>query len=516
MKCSIFAPSRLGVFALRTVSPALTIALTLGFAGAEVTLAELPAPTMASPFVAVDLSIGETQEVTLTNHQKISVKLMDVQDYRDSLRGAVRRSEVKVEVAGQAVTLGSATYHLPVTVGNVQIDCPITKGYVARANKLTSHMDAWGLEKDARLRLWPANEPVIDVKTFMYPARQAWFATNTQFSNEPSYVDGGEKSGTGGIYYHYGLDMGGAEGLVDVVAATAGLVVSVGTEKLPGYDGTPVAPRYDVVYLLDDRGWFYRYSHLHTIAPNVKLGQRVRMGDAIGILGKEGGSGGWSHLHFDISGKQPSSKWGIIDGYAFLWEANLRERQPKLIAVARPHHFVSLGEKVLLDGSRSWSAAGKIAKFEWTCTDGQTGNGPTLERTYSKPGIYSEILKITDAAGLVDYDFAFVDVVDGAHPEQIPPSIHPAYAPTQGIKPGNSIKFLVRTFGTTDGEETWEFGDGTPKVIVHSDGNVAIHAKDGYAITTHKYEKPGVYLAKVERTDRRGFTAVGRLKVVVE
>ena len=78
----------------------------------------------------------------------------------------------------------------------------------------------------------------------MYPARQAWFATCTQMSNEPSYVDGGEKPGmTGGIYYHYGLDIGGAEGLVDVVAATDGLVVSVGTERLPGYDGTPVAPR---------------------------------------------------------------------------------------------------------------------------------------------------------------------------------------------------------------------------------------------------------------------------------
>jgi murein DD-endopeptidase MepM/ murein hydrolase activator NlpD len=377
-------------------------------------------------------------------------------------------------------------------------------------------MDAWGLEKDARLRLWPAEGPLIDVNTFMYPARQRWFATNTQMANEPSHVDGGEKPGTGGIYYHYGLDMGGAEGLVNVVAATDGLVVSVGTERLPGYEGTPVAPRYDVVYLLDDRGWFYRYSHLHTIAANVKLGQRVGMGDAIGLLGKEGGSGGWSHLHFDISGRQPSGKWGIIDGYAFLWEANLHERQPKLIAVARPHHFVSVGESVVLDGGKSWSAMGKIAKFEWTCTDGQTACGEKFERTYAKPGIYSEILKITDAAGLVDYDFAFVDVVDRDHPEQIPPSIHPAFAPTQGIKPGGQIKFLVRTFNTTDGEETWDFGDGTPKVVVHSDGNVKIHAPDGYAVTTHKYDKPGIYLARVERTDRRGLTAVGRLKVVVE
>ena len=177
---------------------------------------------------------------------------------------------------------------------------------------------------------------------------------------------------------------------------------------------------------------------------------------------------------------------------------------------------MATGEQVVLDGSRSWSAEGRIARFEWTCTDGQTAAGPTLQRTYSQPGIYSEILKITDAAGQIDYDFAFVNVVDRAHPEQLPPSIHPAYAPTLGIKPGQSIKFLVRTFRTTDGEETWDFGDGSPPVTVHSDGNVAIHAKDGYAVTTHAFEKPGVYLVRVQRADRHGFTATGRLKVLVE
>jgi murein DD-endopeptidase MepM/ murein hydrolase activator NlpD len=478
--------------------------------------AEVPTPSLPSPFVAIDLNIGESQNVTLPSGQQVAVKLLDLKDHRDSLRGAVRRSEVKVEVAGQQVTLGSATYHLPITISNVQIDCPITRGYVERSRKTSANLDAWGLEKDARLRLWPANTPLIDTKTFIYPAKQAWFATNTQFANEPSYVDGGEKPGNASIYYHYGLDMGGAEGLIDVIAATDGLIVSVGDDRLPGYDGTPIAPRYDVVYLLDDRGWFYRYSHLHTIAPSVKLGQRIKMGDAIGLLGKEGGSGGWSHLHFDVSGRQPSGKWGIIDGYAFLWEANLRERKPKLIAVARPHHFVATGEKVTLDGSRSWSASGRITSYEWTCTDGQKATGPKFERTYSKPGIYSEILKITDAAGQIDYDFAFVDVVDPAHPEQLPPSIHPSYAPTMGIKPGQQIKFLVRTFGTTDGEETWDFGDGGPTTVTHSDGNVAIHAKDGYAITTHAYEKPGFYLVRVERTNRHGLTAVGRMKVVVE
>jgi murein DD-endopeptidase MepM/ murein hydrolase activator NlpD len=328
-------------------------------------------------------------------------------------------------------------------------------------------------------------------------------------------VDGGEDPLVKQIYYHYGLDMGGAEGMVDVVAATDGLVVSSGRAVLPGYDDTPVAPRYDVVYVLDARGWYYRYSHLQTIDPDVKPGARVQMGRRIGLLGKEGGSGGWSHLHFDISGRQPSGKWGIIEGYAFLWEAYLREHQPKLLAVARPHYLATVGEKVVLDGSRSWSAAGKIAAHEWTFTDGKTAAGALVERTYMKPGVYSEVLKVTDGAGRIDYDFAVVNVVDKAHPEQLPPSIHAVYSPTFGVQPGDPVTFLVRTFRTTDGKETWDFGDGSQKVTVQSDGNVVKLARDGYARTVHRFEKPGQYVVRVERTDRRGFTAITHVQVRV-
>lgn len=480
-------------------------------------LAQLPQPTLPSPFVAVDLTIGESQEITLGNGSKATVKLLDLKEQTDSLRGAVRRAEVKVAVNGQEVSLVSANYRLPVTVGNVQVDCPITAGYNGRTRIIGSGRTPWSLEKDARLRLWPAGAPLIDPATFVYPAKQAWFASATQMANEPTYVDGGERPGmTGNVYYHYGLGIGGAEGLVDVIAATDGLVVSVGTDVLPGFDNTPVAPRYDVVYLLDERGWFYRYSHLFAMAPGLKPGQRVRMKQSIGVLGKEGGSGGWSHLHFDISSRQPSGKWGITDGYALLWEANVRERQPKIIAVARPHHFVATGEPVTLDGSRSWSAGGKIATYKWTCTDGQTADGPELTRTYGQPGVYSEILQVTDSSGNIDYDFAIVNVVDLQRPDLLPPSIHASFAPTMGIKAGDPVAFLVRAFRTTDGEETWNFGDGTSQERVKSDGNVKQLAKDGYAQTVHRFEKPGTYLVRVQRTNNHGFTATGRLKVVVE
>jgi murein DD-endopeptidase MepM/ murein hydrolase activator NlpD len=463
----------------------------------------------------VDLNLGEAQDVKLADGKTVTVRLLDLRESRDDLRNAVRTAEVTVAVGGARVALVSANYRLPATVAGVQIDCPVTKGYRQNNSNGVAGENPWALEKDARLRLWPAGAPLLEPGTFLYPLRQRWFASATQMANEPVYVDGGENPAVRQIYYHYGLDMGGAEGLAEVVSATDGLVVSSGKAVLTGHDDSPAKPRYDVVYVLDSRGWYYRYSHLHTIDPDVKPGARLKMGQRLGLLGKEGGSGGWSHLHFDISGRQPSAKWGIIEGYAFLWEAYLREHRPPLLAVARPHHLAAVGAKVVLDGTRSWSATGKVASHDWTFTDGTTAPGATVERTYAQPGVYSEVLKVTDGAGHADYDFAIVHVLDREHPEQLPPSIHAAYAPTFGLRPADPVTFLVRTFRTTDGTETWDFGDGSPKVEVRSDGNVVQLAKDGYARTVHRYEKPGHYLVRVQRTDRHGFTAVAHLQVRV-
>jgi murein DD-endopeptidase MepM/ murein hydrolase activator NlpD len=482
-------------------------------------LADLPQPTLVPLHRTVDLNVGESHDIELVNGKKVTVRLLELQESRDELRDAVRKAEVKVEVGGQQLSLVSANYRLPVTVAGVQIDCPITKGYKRNNSNGVAGADPWGLDKDARFRLWPAGSPWINPGTFIYPAKQRWFASGTHMANEPCHVDGGEDPKVKQIYYHYGLDIGGAEGLVEVVAATDGLVVSRGNDVLSGYGNTPVNRRYDVVYLLDERGWFYRYSHLHTIHSAIKPGARVKMGQQIGILGKEGGSGGWSHLHFDISGRQPSGNWGIIEGYAFLWEAYLHQYRPKLLAVARPHQIAAIGQQVVLDGARSWSAAGEIATYDWTFTDGKTATGPLVKRTYDRPGVYSEVLRVTDPAGQIDYDFAVVNVMGNQGPDQLAPSIHAVYAPTFGIQPGDPVTFLVRSFRatdrTTDGKETWEFGDGSPHVTVQSDGNAVKLAKDGYARTVHRFEKPGHYIVRVERTDHRGLTAIGHVHVRV-
>jgi murein DD-endopeptidase MepM/ murein hydrolase activator NlpD len=88
---------------------------------------------------------------------------------------------------------------------------------------------------------------------------------------------------------------------------------------------------------------------LYSIDPDIKPGVRIKAQQPVGIQGKEGGSGGWSHLHFEIQGLQPSGRWGTAEDYAFLWEAYQHEYHPDLIVVARPHHVAWAGNTVARD-----------------------------------------------------------------------------------------------------------------------------------------------------------------------
>ena len=472
--------------------------------------------TVAPLMRAVDLDVGETAEVSLCNGEVVTVRLLDVFEERCAMRAAVRRAHVVVEIDGVKAQVPSATYHLPRSVGRVQVDCPVTRGYTRGSSK----DNVWALDKSARLRLWPAGSPWVRPGSLGYPVDQRWFASDTQMANEPCYVNACDVPGQEKVYYHYGLDFGGVEGMVPVLAATEGIVVSRAGKVAGGGHPPQVNPRHDVVYIRDDRGWYYRYSHLQSIASSLELGARVKRGQKVGILGKEGGSGGWSHLHFDISMPQPSGRYGIADGYAFAWQAYREWRGVKVAAVARPHRVAWAGEPVTLDAGASWHAGGpdRIRSHQWMLSDGTVTNGVRVATRYAKPGHYTEVLRVTDDAGRTSVDFAVVQVFDRSKPLPLPPAIHAAYWPTFGLKPGDVVTFKVRTFAVRpdEGKETWDFGDGSPAVTTRSDGNARKHAPDGYAVTTHRYAKAGDYIATVRRTNDRGETAVGRLRLRVD
>lgn len=205
----------------------------------------------------------------------------------------------------------------------------------------------------------------------------------------------------------------------------------------------------------------------------------------------------------------------MVEGFAFLWEAYLREYEPEVVASARPHAVALAGRPVRLDGSRSWSRD-KIVRYEWIFSDGGKASGATVERVYKQPGNYSEILQVTGAGSRTARDFLSVSVLDPERPSEVPPAIHAAYWPTLNLKPGQPVTFLVRTFGTTGGEEVWDFGDGTPPVASRSDGNVKPLAKDGYAVVRHTYAQPGDYIVRVSRADAKGLRATAHLDVRID
>lgn len=467
-------------------------------------------------FRVVDLDQGESVKVVFPDGATATVELLERNETVDSVRGAVRIARVRVRVNGEDVWLECGNYRLPITAGGVQIDCPITRGFLKN-----SRTNPWALEKDARLRLWPPGSPFLKAGTYVYPVKQRWFATDTQMANQPSFVDGSEVPSAKRTYYHYGLDVGGAEGLTEVVSATDGRVVVRGDSALPEYVESPFTEvNYDGVIVLDSRGWFHWYFHLFSIDGRIELGTEVRKGQPIGLIGKEGLAGCWTHLHYEIRGPQQSGKAGIVEGYAFLWEAYQREHAVEVIAVARPHSLVWVGEAAKLDGSRSWAENG-IASYEWTLSDASKASGPVIEKTYPYPGTYSEILKVTDGSGQSAYDFAVVQVVESQEgtnqgQDRVPPTIHASFWPTTGVPAGEPVQFLVRTCRTDFGQETWDFGDGSEPVTVKSDGCAAEKAQEGYARTEHVYRQPGDYLVTVERMNERQEKATAHLWVKIE
>lgn len=467
--------------------------------------AEIPAPTRDPGFRLIDLNLGEDASVSLADGTVVKVGLLSLEETRDTVNGSVREARVRVTIEGEEVELFSSHYHLPKDTAKVRIDCPITKGHLAGVDG-----NPWGLQKDVRLRLWPSGAPLTEPGTFAYPLKQAWFASATSMANEP--IDAGVKSG---YVYHYDLDFGGAEKLTEVVAATDGLVVSSANQSLPGYEDTPVRQRYDVVYVLDDRGFYYRYSHFHQIDSEVRIGKRVKLGQKLGLLGKEGASGGWSHLHFGLWTRMPSGDWGSLDVYPLVWEAYQRDRRPEILAVARPLHLLRAGESALLDGSKSWSATGSVTKYLWTFGDGTTAEGMKIVRSYPAPGRYSEILRVEDGKGAVAYDFVRVLVVDPADPGVFPPNVHAAFWPTEGLKAGDPVTVLVRTFRTPPGTEKIDFGDGSEPAWVRSGSDTGNLDPKGYASVVHRYEAPGDYLVRIDRGNEHGWPVFTHLHIRV-
>ncbi len=473
--------------------------------------AEKPIPPAR---VLIELNIGQTRELSLTNGESVRLTLLGIDETRDDVRNIIHEVKLRVKVDGEEVVLICGNYNLPVTVGKVKIDCPVAKNYLSNSMR-----DHWKIKKDARFRLWPKDSPYLEEGTFAYPIKQRWMANFTHSGNEPSLTGWGVRFDWEKVYYHEGHDIGGADGLDEIVSATDGRVISIRNQTLEGFEDIPLGGREDRLIIVDDRNWLYLYSHLDSTYLSIKPGDIVNKGQALGLVGKKGGSGGIVHLHFGIFCKdQLSDEWLVEDAYPYLWEAYKSEYEPGLKAIARPLQVLLVGQTARLDGSKSMGIDHPIVSYEWFFGDGSTASGVVQDKMYEEPGTYSEVLKVTDSKGNVDYDFATVFVYDREHPEESNIGfVHAAYHPTLDLKAGDDITFLVRTFHSEAVKTIWDFGDGTAFEETTTRGiTKKNHSSGVYEKIIHAYSKPGHYVVTVKSARESGLNSVNHLHVLID
>lgn len=464
--------------------------------------------------VVAELDIGQTKEITLANGERVILTLVGIDETRDDVCNAIREVKLRIIVDGEEVVLSCGNYNLPVRIGKVRIDCTVVGNYLSNSMR-----DLWKITKDARFRLWPNDSPYIKEGTFSYPIKQRWMANFTHSGNEPSLTGWGVRFDWKKIYYHEGHDIGGADGMDEIVSATDGRVVSIRNQTLEGFEDMPVGGREDRLIIVDERNWLYLYSHLDNTNPSIKPGDKVKKGEVLGLIGKKGGSGGIVHLHFGIFCKDElSDEWVVEDAYPYLWEAYKNEYKPKLKAIARPLQILLSGQTARLDGSKSMGIDNPIVSYEWFFGDGSKAGGAFQSKRYERAGAYSEVLKVTDSKGHIDYDFATVYVYDREHPEETNlGSMQLAYHPTLNLKAGDDITFLVRTFYTEPVKTIWDFGDGTAFVETTTRGiTKKNHSSGEIEKIKHAYSKPGHYVVTGRCAKDSGLNSVNHLHVVID
>lgn len=444
----------------------------------------------------VDLNLNQELEFRFHKRQPPrTLKVVEIREERDSVRQAVRWAKLGVEVNGQIYPVYCENYTLGKRIDelNLAIECLATKGITE--NSMT---DGWGFSKDVRLRLFPDYNDHFDHGEFIYPLEKPMFSGDTQLGNEPTFVDGGEDIADKKIYYHYGVDIGGMEGREQVVSTCDGIVISKDEMVLAGHKNIPIVePGKSRVTLLDKRGWYHIYSHFYSIDSSVLLGKKIKAGQRIGVLGKEGNSGGWAHLHYDIKTKLANGKWGSINAYPFLWESSYRKFRMRLAAIARPHRIGKMNEELFFHGWFSHTVMKEIKKFEWSFLDedgdvDDTITGVEAKYRFKTPGIHTVMLKVEDHKGRIDYDFAKVQIADPSDLNAKYPTLHASFSVTEF-----RADFKVRVFNGQSGTVKINYGDGEDEKINVDNEKL----KSGYLDFSHLYKKPGKYIVRFDYLD---------------
>jgi PKD repeat protein len=91
----------------------------------------------------------------------------------------------------------------------------------------------------------------------------------------------------------------------------------------------------------------------------------------------------------------------------------------------------SVNSTILFDGSRSYDSDGSISKWFWVFGDNTNGTGITVQHTYSKIGIYTVTLTVTDDEGATNTDTTTCMI---SKTDNRPPTVPIITGPINGTK----------------------------------------------------------------------------------
>lgn len=439
----------------------------------------------------IGLNVGGSYTVQLRSGARRVIKLVAVEEHRDSLINLMRRAEVQVEIDGKPLALVCEPYTMPTETLGLRVLADSTAG--------------WGnLPKAVQFSLWDAADPIVDTNRFGFPvSNYRLFSHPTQCYNEPVHV--GERDGdpVGQRFYHdYGFDMVGHEGKEDVVSAVEGTVALFWPDK----QGGPSS-----VVIQDKHGFYWSYAHLQSLAPGIVLGAHVAKGQKIGALGKTGLSSNTPCCHLgSYVTNPPERKPGAADMNRRLnlypwYVAAYQALHPKgLLAVARPHRVALTGEEVVLDSSHSLAWGGsRIVEVRWRLPDGSIVTNNQARISFAKPGAYVATLWVKDSEGNEDVDFCQMKVFSKSNPEPNMPHILMSYTPTENLRAKSPVSIRLWMQGTNGGPIELEFDDGTR---IYDCGHVTE--------LQHSFDLAGVHVLTA-RCQAAGNPITAKIKIVV-
>jgi murein DD-endopeptidase MepM/ murein hydrolase activator NlpD len=415
----------------------------------------------------IALDVDEEYVFVLKDGSRRIIRLVSVKEHRDSVIRKVRRAEVDVQIDGKPIRLICAPYVMPTETNGLRIQADTTSGWLR-------------MPKKVQFSIWDATDPIVNSEQFVFPiANYLLFSHGMQAYNEVVHLGHRDGDPKGQTFYHdYGIDVAGYDGREEIVSPVDGRVIEI----------WPSGDNASSVVVGNDDGLLFSLSHLDSILPSLREGSRVEKGGKIGMLGKKGASGNFSHLHLgpwlSISALKAKKRCRNLNLYPWLVTTYHAQYGGHLYAIARPHHTVLTGEEILFDGSNSLAFGTKIASYKWQFHDGATVEESKASKTYNSPGTYIATLWVRDEKGRQDVDFCKVKVFEKSDRKSGLPTIFMTHTPTADIAVDRPVLFQFWIQGGNVRQVmTVDFGDGT-----------IVDDYLSYSEVKHGFKTPGIHV----------------------